>query len=81
MSDEWLSLREVADMFGVHVNTIKRTPPSTLPFLRIGERGDRRYRRTDVEDMIERRMVRQDPSQEEDPTMPELVKRAMDGDR
>ena len=55
---EWLSLRDVADMFGVHRNTIKRTPPSLLPYLRIGARGDRRYRRADVEAMIERRMVR-----------------------
>ena len=55
---EWLSLRDVADMFGVHRNTIKRTPPSLLPYLRIGSRGDRRYRRSDVEAMIERRMVR-----------------------
>ena len=57
-SDEWLSLRDVAEMFGVHRNTIKRTPPAVLPYLRIGARGDRRYRRSDVEAMIERRMVR-----------------------
>jgi predicted DNA-binding transcriptional regulator AlpA len=58
MSDEWLSLRDVAEMFGVHRNTVKRTPPAVLPYLRIGARGDRRYRRSDVEAMIERRMVR-----------------------
>jgi len=55
---EWLSLRDVADMFAVHPNTVKRFPPALLPYLRIGARGDRRYRRSDVEAMIERRMVR-----------------------
>jgi hypothetical protein len=45
-------------MFDVHSNTIRRIPPSTLPYLVVGERGDRRYRRSDIEAMIEQRMVR-----------------------
>ena len=55
---EWLHLRDVAEMFDVHPNTIRRIPPSTLPYLVVGERGDRRYRRSDIEAMIEQRMVR-----------------------
>jgi hypothetical protein len=55
---EWSRIGDLAKRFGVHPNTIARIPPSTLPYLVIGERGDRRYRRSDVEAMIERRMVR-----------------------
>lgn len=39
-----LTARQVAEMLGVHVNTIKRLPEAALPFVRITERGDRRYR-------------------------------------
>ena len=44
----WLSARQVADAIGVHVNTVKRADPGTLPFYRFNDRGDRRYRREDV---------------------------------
>jgi hypothetical protein len=55
---DWLSALAVARYFGLHVNTIKRLPPADLPYLRIGQRGDRLYRRSDVETYIERRTVR-----------------------
>ena len=43
-----LSVPEVAEILGVHVNTVKRTSPKELPYFRIGKRGDRRYDPTDV---------------------------------
>lgn len=38
-----LTAQEVAELLGIHVNTVKRIPPEDLPFFRIGQRGDRRY--------------------------------------
>lgn len=55
---EWLSAEETAAMLGVHMNTVKRVPPEQLPYMRIGRRGDRRYRITDIETYIEMRTVR-----------------------
>ena len=57
-SEIWLSVNEAAHMLDVHNNTLKRFPPSEIPYMRIGSRGDRKYRRADVEAYIERRMVR-----------------------
>jgi hypothetical protein len=54
----WLSAEETAAMLGVHMNTVKRIPPEQLPYMRIGSRGDRRYRITDIETYIEMRTVR-----------------------
>lgn len=34
---------EAAVRLGVHVNTVKRKPPSELPYWTINARGDRRY--------------------------------------
>jgi hypothetical protein len=48
---------EVAELLGVHNNTVKRIPPADIPFFRVGSRGDRRYIRWDIERYIERRMV------------------------
>ena len=42
-------------MLGLHYNTMTRIPPSEIPFFRVGVRGDRRYRREDVEAYIRRR--------------------------
>lgn len=44
-ADRPLSVRDVAEMLGVHVNTVKRLP---LPYFRVGSRGDRRYELRDV---------------------------------
>lgn len=49
---------EAAGLLGVHLSTIRRIPASELPFYRIGSRGDRRYRRADVQAYIERRTER-----------------------
>lgn len=49
---------EVADLLGVHVNTVKRIPPAQLPYFRVGRRGDRRYLAEDVLAYITGRMVR-----------------------
>lgn len=55
---DWLSVNETAIMLGLHNNTVKRIPPEYLPFMRVTDRGDRKYRVSDVEAYIERRMVR-----------------------
>ena len=60
---ELLSTREAAKLLGIHYNTMTRMTSSEIPFFRIGSRGgkgtgDRRYRRSDVEAYIERRMER-----------------------
>ena len=52
-----LSAGEVSNRLSVHVNTVKRIPPSELPFFRVGHRGDRRYLLEDVEEYIRRRKV------------------------
>jgi hypothetical protein len=53
-----LTSREVAAWLGVHPNTVKRIPPTDLPYFRVGARGDRRYRVDDVCAYIERRTTR-----------------------
>jgi excisionase family DNA binding protein len=57
MSNElMLKPREVALWLGVHVNTVKRLGNSgEIPFVRIGTRGDRRYKPSDVNAYLERR--------------------------
>jgi hypothetical protein len=52
-----LSAGEVSNRLGVHINTVKRIPPSELPFFRVSNRGDRRYLLEDVEEYIRRRTV------------------------
>lgn len=54
----WLSVREVGEMLGWDRSTVKRIPPSELPYFRSNDRGDRKYKREDVLAYIERRMVR-----------------------
>lgn len=44
---------EVAKYIGVHVNTIKKL--TDLPFYTVNARGDRRYRKTEVEDWLKTR--------------------------
>lgn len=43
-----LRIKEVADILGLHPSTVKRIPPSELPYYRVTKRGDRRYRKEDV---------------------------------
>ena len=40
---------QVARILNVHVNTVKRIPPTELPFYAIGSRGDRRYLVNDLD--------------------------------
>jgi hypothetical protein len=54
----WLSVNETAQALGLHNNTVKRIPPSELPYMRVTARGDRKYWWDDVAAYIERRMVR-----------------------
>jgi excisionase family DNA binding protein len=48
---------EVAELLGVHRNTVYRMNPRELPYFRVGARGDRRYLPEDVRSYIERRTV------------------------
>lgn len=54
----YLSTFQVAQIFNIHVNTLKRIPPSELPFLRVCSRGDRRYSVVDIQDFIDRRTAK-----------------------
>jgi hypothetical protein len=56
--EPWLSVREVAWLVGTSVRPVKHIPSTELPYFRSNDRGDRKYRRADVRDYIERRMVR-----------------------
>jgi hypothetical protein len=38
-----LTAPQVAEVLGMHVNSVKRIPPVDLPYFRVGSRGDRRY--------------------------------------
>lgn len=44
----FLTVRQLATLLSVHVNTAKRIPPTELPYYKFGCRGDRRYDREDV---------------------------------
>ncbi len=48
-----LTVREVARLLHVHENTVRRwSNNSILPFLRIGQRGDRRYHKDDIDNFM-----------------------------
>jgi excisionase family DNA binding protein len=55
---DFMTVRQIADFLGVHYNTVLRIPASELPFFVVGDRGDRRYTKTDVDHYIKRRAVR-----------------------
>lgn len=47
---EFLSIREVAEFFGVHQETLRRWDrEGKLKSVRIGERGHRKYKKEDIE--------------------------------
>ena len=52
-----LSAREVGEILGLTRDTVKTIPAGELPFYRVNTRGDRRYRRSDVEAYLARRRV------------------------
>ena len=57
-----MTTHEVAQALGIHVNTVKRLPPSELPYYRMLRRGDRRYEPADViRYLAERKVGREDP--------------------
>lgn len=48
-----LTLSEVANILNVHPNTLRKwDKEGTLKAIRFGERGDRRYKREDIEKLI-----------------------------
>jgi excisionase family DNA binding protein len=50
-----LTVTEVAEWLHLHPNTVKRLGDrGALPFTRVTNRGDRRYRRSDVEAYLDR---------------------------
>lgn len=50
-----LNTSDVAHLLGIHVNTVRRwCNAGVLKSYRIGSRGDRRFRREDIEDFLER---------------------------
>ncbi len=49
MSDRALNARQVAELLGVHPNTVRRIPPAELPYFQVRDRGDRRYELADVD--------------------------------
>src|SRR5690606_2603988 len=53
-----VSMREAATLAGVHRNTIRTwCAAGRLPYVRVNRRGDRRFRRSDVERLaVERRV-------------------------
>jgi hypothetical protein len=55
---EWLTSSQTAALLGVDRSTVKRLAPTELPYFQHGDRGWRKYRRTDVLAYLERRMVR-----------------------
>jgi len=51
--DSMLTISEVARLLNVHINTVRRwSQQGVLKAYRIGSRGDRRYRRADVQDFL-----------------------------
>uniref|UniRef100_A0A6M3MB27 Putative DNA binding, helix-turn-helix domain containing protein n=1 Tax=viral metagenome TaxID=1070528 RepID=A0A6M3MB27_9ZZZZ len=56
-SKTMLKINEVAQLLRVHINTVRRWSNSgLLKSYRIGSRGDRRFRRQDVESFLSRAM-------------------------
>jgi hypothetical protein len=54
---EWLSAGQVERALGISATMRRAMPPADLPYMRLGQRGDRRYRVADVQAYIARRMV------------------------
>jgi len=53
-----LRTKDVARLLGIHINTVRRWGDvGILKSYRIGSRGDRRFRREDIEDFLERSKV------------------------
>jgi excisionase family DNA binding protein len=54
--DRLLGIREVANLFGVDISTIRRWEQAGyLRSVRVGERGHRRYHAADIQALLESR--------------------------
>jgi excisionase family DNA binding protein len=54
--DRLLGIREVADLFGVDISTVRRWDEAGhLHSIRVGERGHRRFRQEDIRRLLEQR--------------------------
>lgn len=50
MTNEWLHVREAAQLLGIHSKTLKRwADAGEIPAYRLAGRGDHRFRRTELE--------------------------------
>lgn len=50
---EFLTIREVSDLLGVHFETLRRWDrEGKLKSVRIGERGHRKYKKDDIEKLL-----------------------------
>lgn len=53
LKKELLTTSEVADLLYVHINTVRRwSNKGILKAVRIGPRGDRRFRREDIQNLL-----------------------------
>ena len=60
--EELLTTAEVAALLNVNVSTVRRWSDNTLlPSYRIGTRGDRRFRRVDVQKLLKEVPARKAP--------------------
>ena len=51
--DRMLTTSEVAKILDVHINTVRRwSNQGSLASYRVGSRGDRRFRRSDVDNLL-----------------------------
>jgi excisionase family DNA binding protein len=54
--DRLLGIREVANLFGVDISTIRRWEQAGyLRSVRVGQRGHRRYHAADIQELLESR--------------------------
>jgi excisionase family DNA binding protein len=63
-ADRLLGIREVADLFGVDISTVRRWEHAGyLRSVRMGARGHRRYHAADIEELLESRAEGQERAQ------------------
>lgn len=51
-----LTIRQAAEILNVHVETLRRWDnKGKLPAIKVNDRGDRRYKQTDIENYLNKR--------------------------
>ena len=61
-ADRLVGIREVADLFGVDISTVRRWERAGhLSSVRVGARGHRRFRREDVRRLLQSRRPAEGP--------------------